>query len=130
MSENDREKRRLTAKQRRAIEALLSGATKGQAADAAGVTPRTLSRWRSLPEFDDELRWRSNQAIDDATRRLTGGLDRMVDVLLAVAEDAESPASVRVRAALGWINAQVKLVELNEVIERLEALESVVHGVK
>jgi len=130
MSENDQEKRRLTVKQRRAIEALLCGSTKGQAADAAGVTPRTLTRWRSQPEFDDELRRRSNQAIDDATRRLTGGLDRMVEVLLSVAEDVESPASVRVRAALGWINAQIKFIELNEVLERLETLEAVVNGVK
>jgi transcriptional regulator with XRE-family HTH domain len=125
MSENDRKTGQLTAKQRRAIDALLQGQTKSQAATAAGVTPRTLSRWlHENVAFSDELTRLSKTSVHDAARRLTGGLDRMLDVLLKVAESNEESASVRIRAALGWLNAQIRLVEQSEIVARLDELEA------
>lgn len=123
MSQNVQETRRLTPKQRRALDALLSGATVGHASGAAGVTTRTLARWRLQPDFSHELRRRTTQAVGDATRRLAGSLDVAVDVLRLVMLDATEPAAVRVRAAKVALDTGLRLMELTEVLERLETLE-------
>jgi len=46
----------ISAKQRRAIVALLSERTVRAAAQKAGIGERTLTRWRANPDFDRELR--------------------------------------------------------------------------
>jgi hypothetical protein len=51
MSENESEKRELTVKQIKAIEALLSQPTTATAAKAAGVSQATLFRWLNDPTF-------------------------------------------------------------------------------
>ena len=124
MSENDAKS--LTTKQRKALEALLSGSKVKDAALAAGVTSRTVQRWRDTEAFAFELQRRSTLAVKDAATRMTANMDAMLDVLLAVAEDEAAPRHVRVRAALGWIDRQAKVVELAEILERLDALESLV----
>jgi len=130
MSENVQQKKQLTPRQLRAVDALLSGATYQDAAKSAGVTDKTLSRWRKQPAFDDELRRRGTVAVSDASRRLTGTLDNAVDVLREVMNDEEAPQSVRIRAARYILDAATKLLELSEVMERLEALEQVVANVR
>jgi ribonuclease HII len=126
MSENVSKK--LTTKQRKALDALLEGAKIKDAALVAGVATRTLQRWREQEAFAFELQRRSTQATKDAARRLTGNMDDMLDVLLELAIDKLGmvPYSVRVRAALGWIDRQAKLVEMADILARLEALEAVV----
>lgn len=130
MSENVT--RKLTTKQRKGLEALLAGAKVKDAALKAGVATRTIQRWRDENEaFAFELQRLSTQATKDAARRLTGNMDDMLDVLLKIANDERGmvPPGVRVRAALGWIDRQARLVEMAEILERLEALEQVVsHG--
>jgi hypothetical protein len=124
MSENG--VKNLTPRQRKAIEALLAGAKLNEAAVAAGVHPRTLSRWKEQEAFAFHLRRLSTLAVKDAATRLTGGMDAMLDVLQEVALDDEAPRHVRIRAALGWIDRQTKLVEVADILERLESLEAVV----
>ena len=121
MSPNDTKK--LTARQKKAIEALLSGYKVKDAALAVGVSDRTLARWRDDKAFASELQRRSGQAVKDAATRMTGNMDAMLDVLLEVANDDMAPRHVRVRAATSWIDRQGRLVELAEVLERLDALE-------
>jgi len=126
MSENVQQKRRLTPKQRRAIEALLSGQTKTQASAAAGVTLRTLARWRDIPVFEEELRRRSTKAVSDATLRLTGTLDLAVATMRDVMEDKDAAHSVRLRAAKIASDSAIRLLEVTEVLERIESLEAVI----
>lgn len=130
MSENDRETvPRLSAKQHKALEALLSGMTKGDAATSAGVTPRTLNRW--LHEdvlFWDTLQQESRTAVFDATRRLTATLDTAVTVMASVMEDVSAPAAVRLRAAQVVTETAVKLIETSDILKRLEELETRLTG--
>ena len=118
--------KRLTPKQRKAIDALLAGAKQKDAALAANVTYRTLARWHQQEAFASELQRRSTAATKDAALRLTGGLDAMLDVLLEVAQDEDAPRHVRVRAATAWLDRQLKVVELADVLERLDRREEVV----
>ena len=123
MSENGTQM--LTSKQRKAIEALLEGAKVKEAALVAGVATRTIHRWREDEAFALELHQRNTHAIKDAARRLTAHMDDMLDVLLAIAKDEQGmySESVRVRAALGWIDRQIRMMETTEVLERILRLE-------
>ncbi len=123
MSENGTQM--LTSKQRKAIEALLEGAKVKEAALVAGVSTRTLQRWREQEAFALELHQRNTHAIKDAAMRLTAHFDDMLDVLLAIAKDEQGmySESVRVRAALGWIDRQIRMMETTEVLERILRLE-------
>ena len=113
----------LSTKQRKALESLLSGVKVKEAALAGGVTERTIHRWQNEAAFAAELRERSTLATRNAARRLTAGMDDMLDVLLAIALDEETPRHTRVRAALGWLDRQLKVTELAEVLARIERLE-------
>lgn len=130
MSDNVRETvPRLSAKQHKALEALLSGATKGDAATAAGVTTRTLNRWLSEDVlFWDTLQGESQRAVFDATRRLTAAMDMAVTTMTAVMSDADAPAAVRLRAAQVSMETAVKLIEVTDILRRLEELETRLTG--
>ena len=131
MSENGSRDKKLSAKQRAAIAALLDGKSYGQTALVAGVSERTLFRWRDeVPEFNYELERRGRHAIRDATTQLTGGLETAISFLLDVVNDRDAPYSVRVRAALGLIDKQLSLVEQSEIVERLAALEQRINEIK
>ena len=124
MSENDAKS--LTWKQKKALSSLLTGAKVKDAALVAGVAERTVYRWQTEEAFALELHRRSTLATKDAARRLTTGLDDMLDVIMSIAKDEDATDHVRVRAANAWIGHQYKLVELGDVLERLDALEQVV----
>ena len=120
---------KLSAKQHRALEALLSGTTKSDAATAAGVTPRTLNRWLSEDVlFWDTLRSESQKAVFDATRRLTAAMDTAVTTMTAVMSDADAPAAVRLRAAQVVTETAIKLIETSDILRRLEELETRLTG--
>jgi hypothetical protein len=121
MAKNNQETR-LSAKQQRAIEALLNGRTKGQAA-AAGVIPRTLSRWLANADFQTELNTASDQAVKQAATRLKSTLDTAVTVMRETMEDKRVNAAVRLRAADMAASHAMKLVEMAELLERIEKLE-------
>lgn len=131
MSENGSRNKKLTSKQYAAMAALLDGKSYSQAALVAGVSERTVFRWRDeVAEFNDELERRGRRAIRDATTQLTGGLETAISFLLAVVNDQDAPYSVRVRAALGLIDKQLSLVEQTEIVERIAALEQRLNEIK
>jgi hypothetical protein len=123
MTGNSNKKQKLTAKQRACIAALVDGQNYSQSAMTAGVSTRTIARWRELPHFEQALQRAGQVAMVDATRQLTAGLETAVSFLLAVIENEKAPFSVRTRAALGLIDRQIRLVETTEIMARLEALE-------
>lgn len=114
----------LRSNQRRAIEALLSGMTKGQAAAAAGVQPATLSRWLSEDDFQTVLREQGDRALQSAAVRLQGTLDEAVTVFRDVMVDEETSPAVRLRAADMVAGHTLKLMEITNLVERIEALEA------
>jgi len=124
MSENVREKK-LTGAQRAALDALASGASRDQAADAADRTRRTLDRWiDGDPAFQRALNEASEAAIADAARRLNGLLRHAVNAIAYVLQHPDEPGGhARLRAAQMTIDAAVKLRELTTIHERLARLE-------
>ncbi len=74
--------------------------------------------------FWNTLQAENRKAVFDATRRLTAAMDTAVTVMTEVMQDAAAPAAVRLRAAQVVTETALKLIEANDVIERLEELET------
>lgn len=113
----------LTPKQHRAILALLSTKSVGEAAKLAKVGERTLWRWMGDPLFRANLAGAEADMIDAATRRLLQMQDGAIETVKAIMQDAEASPTVRLRAAQAVLDYLLKLRELRNVEQRLTALE-------
>lgn len=118
----------ITPPQTRAIAALMTSRTQGEAAKAAGVKLRSIQRWSREPEFLSALRSAESEAISQAVRRLSSLATEAAEALAAVMRDPETPASVRVGAARGILTALLPLREQVTLEERIAALEEVHNG--
>ena len=86
-----------------AIAALMTQRNQEEAARAAGISVKTLQRWLRLPEFLEEYRRARREAVEQAYSRAQQNSSTAVSVLLKPMADPETPASVRVRAALSIV---------------------------
>jgi hypothetical protein len=114
---------KLTAKQERALVALLDCGEIKQAAETAGVTKVTLWRWLQLPAFQSRYRRARRQLVETAIAQLQSACTIAVRVLREVAEDNQSPASSRVAAAKTIIEQSIGAIELMDLQDRVETLE-------
>ncbi len=117
------EDKRLTAKQVKALEALLDGQNVQTAAALAGVNRKTVARWLQDATFWTTYQVNSRASLELAARRLTGKLDAAVELLGAVMDDATAPAGVRLRAAQLALDGSLRLLEVADIQERITALE-------
>src|SRR5712691_2207196 len=88
----------LSAKQRKTIAAILSERTLGDAAKAAGVNIRTITRWMADPAFKRELDAACLRLIDETVRRLAVISGKAVLILEWAMAKADKDAT-KVRAA-------------------------------
>jgi Flp pilus assembly protein TadB len=109
--------------QRRFVERLAEGESIAQAGKSVGVSRRTAYRWAGDPRVRVALSALQDAALSDVARRLQAGARTMLDVLERVAADCSEPASVRLRAALGWLDLSFRATELLDLAQRLEELE-------
>ena len=114
----------LTPKQDKALTALLSADTVKDAAKAAGVNEATLWRWLQAPLFQQHYRSLRRQLVEAAVAQLQRDCTTAVRVLRQIAEDIQAPASARVTAARAIIDQSVAAVELMDIQERVERLEA------
>lgn len=108
------------AKKTIALDAILAGRTQGEAANLAGVSMRTMSRWNA--EFKPILEEHQAALVDKASRRLAILADKAIDAL----EDnlsQDTPAYVRIGASKAVLDYLLKLRGLVEVEARLTKLE-------
>lgn len=91
---------RLTAKQRAAISALMSGASVSGAAKTAGVDRSTLHRWmRGHTAFHREMETLGDEAFLSVRHRLTGVAEKAVE-RLEIGILANDPALIGANAQL------------------------------
>lgn len=117
------ENERLSAKQTRAIDALLVAPTIRAAAKAAKVSEATLWRWLNEPAFDRAYREIREKLLKTTITALQARGNQAVQTLVDVMEDALSPAGSRVQAARAILELSIKSRELIEMEERLRAIE-------
>src|SRR5215217_4167043 len=112
----------LTARQEKAVAALITSKTVEEAAAKAGVSPRTLYRWQHEdPLFQAEWRSRRRAALDTAIASLQSGCIEAVEVLRGAL--GERNVHARIRAALGLLEHGLAANAQFELDQRLRALE-------
>jgi hypothetical protein len=116
----------LSAKQGKAIAALLSSKTVLGAAELAGVSARTLTRWLADDDFKAALLEAESEAIDAATRRLIGLQGAAIDTLQETLSDRKALPGIRMRAAQSILDFLMRLRDLRNIEKRLAALEAII----
>jgi hypothetical protein len=101
----------LTQKQENAILALLSHQGIENAANAAGVSARTLLRWLKEPAFEKAYMAARKTAFRQSLARLQQMSGAAVSTLGKIMVDQTAPPSTRVRAAECIINQGAKAIE-------------------
>jgi hypothetical protein len=114
----------LSAKQQRAIAALLTKPTIEEAAKAAGVSRATLYRWLAERAFQTALADAERRLLETTSRGLIALSTKALAVTEAVLDDQSVPASTRLRAADVTLNRLLQLRELVSLEERIAALEA------
>lgn len=116
---------KLTGKKAKALEGLLEGLNIQDAALAAGVNRKTLSKWLNYDvPFWKAYQQHSQSSLQLAARRMTSKLDMAVELLTSVMEDDEAPPAVRLRAAAQVIDGSLRLLDSADFAERLAILEA------
>lgn len=121
-------KSNLTPRQRRAVRALAAGDGLTEAAQAAGVTERTLYRWRQQPVFIDALRQADDEMLSHLARALNAASRDALAVLVGVVRDEKAAPGVRVRAASEILKQRAAFYELFNLADRLAELEGEIGG--
>ena len=115
---------RNSVRRQRAIESLLGGNSLSATAAAAGVSVRTLRRWRSDPRFVGELRASRDEVFADSCAALTSLSRKAVSTMQRILDDENASDSLRLRAAIEVLEASVRISNV-DVVERIAALERV-----
>ena len=111
-----------------AVAALLDCRSVKEAAAAVGMHENTLLRWMSEPAFEAMYKDARRQVLNAAIGRLQGLVSVAVQTLHDVMVDGEAPSSSRVSAARATLETAIKLAEVQELAERLEAVEKQLDG--
>ena len=113
----------LTAKQAKAVEALLAEPTIARAAAVAGSNERTLRRWLRLAQFRAALLRARREAFGQAIGLTQKYAAHAVVALVKVLNDAAAPPSAKVTAAAVVLRFGREGLELDDLAERVDALE-------
>jgi hypothetical protein len=109
-------------KKEAAIAALLTQKNHEEAARATGIDLKTFKRWMLLPEFIEEYRRARWEVVEQAYARVQQNTPAAASVLLKLMVDPATPASSRIRAALGTFGLAREALDL-DIETRLSALE-------
>ena len=113
---------KLTAKQHKAIAALMSSPTIGAAAQVVGVNERTLYTWLEDDTFSAAYRAARREAVGQAIARLqqisSPAVDRLEQLMVC------GKPAIELGAARTILEMAVKAVELEDLAARLAALET------
>lgn len=123
MAQNKDKPLHLTAKQIKGVDALLAADTVEQAAERAGVTRTTLYRWLRNEAFASELTKAKRRLVQQGILKLQRAVSDAVKVLVDISKDKDAPASSRVSAAREILTQALKGLELEDLKERVDALE-------
>lgn len=108
-----------------ALDALLAGASQTEAAQAAGISPRTLRAWlHDDPDFSRAYTLGCTELAKRAGRRAQAAAGQALDALVEIAANGEAPPAARVSAARALLDQANAATEALDVLARLDALEA------
>lgn len=113
----------MTEKQAKALVALLSNPTREKAAAAAGITSKTLRAYLQDAEFAEEYKKATSEMISEAADISKKTLSPAIGILYSIAKNAKENGQIRVSACRSLLEFGLKLVEIHDIMQRLERLE-------
>jgi hypothetical protein len=116
----------LSLQQEQLILAMLRSPTKGDAARAAGVPPRTMYNWLRTPTFRAALRAARRGLFDNALMGLDRNSAAAVQLLADVVADKAEEIGIRVRAATKLLDRAFKAQDSIAIEEELADLRAIV----
>jgi len=105
------------------VMALLQQPSMEKAAKLVGISPVTAWRMSKTAEFQKEYRRARREAYGQSMARLQQASSAAVSTLLAVMEDPDNPAAVRLRAAECVLQHATDSFESEELAARVDAVE-------
>jgi len=115
-------------KKEEAIAALLLQRNVEEEARSNGVNPNTLLRWLKIPDFRDEYRRARREVVSQSVARLQQATGFATTAILKLMSDQNVSPAVRLRAAELVHSLSNKGIEMEDVLERVEALERAAAG--
>lgn len=123
------EEKKITPKQHQAIQAILAGKTRAEAAEAAGINDRTIYKWLQDEAFTRALRTAETQAITTAQAALIARIEENLEILDNIKRGANTSDNARIRAVqlqldtiLQWRAALITEERITAIEARLEGL--------
>ena len=128
MTKND-DRKNLTRLQRKAVPAVVTTSTAREAAIVADCSESSIYKWLQEPAFKAAVAEYEKVIRDAIDHRLTTGANEALDVIGEVMQgtitDTEDlRASVRLRAAIAWMDTHIKTREDLDIERRVSALEA------
>jgi transposase-like protein len=114
----------LTSKQDKVILALLSNPSIADAAKDAGVNPSTVFRWLQDEEFHAAYMKARHDSVKNAVAKLQSSAGDAVAVLTEIMNDKTAVVYARLTAAKSVLELSFKAIELEDLAQRVEELES------
>jgi hypothetical protein len=109
-------------KKESAIAALLTERNHAEAARAVGINLSTLKRWMREPEFIEDYRRARWEVVEQGYARVQQNTPAAASILMKMMVDPATPASSRIRAALGMFMLAREALDL-DIETRVAALE-------
>ena len=114
---------KLSRAKQTAIAALLTNPSIAAAASAAGIAERTIYRWLKISSFQQAFAAARQECVKQALTTIQQTMTAAVEVLCEVMNDPKAPASSRISAARIVIDNGIRVSEIENIEERLSALE-------
>ena len=111
-------------KQEDAIVALINHPTVRLAAEAVGVSEKTMYRWLGEPDFAREHRKARRLAFTQAITLTNKYAPMAVQTLAKIANDTTAPHSARVSASAALLKFSREAIELDDLAGRLDEVEA------
>jgi hypothetical protein len=113
----------VSRKQERAIVALLTHNTLGEASIAVGIGEATIFRWLNDPKFAARYKAARREVWSQSLAVLQKAATDAALTLKKIATDEDAPASARVSAARAILEHSRAGIEVEELEERISNLE-------
>lgn len=118
----------LSSDRLKAIDVIVAGGDDTAAAEASGVTARTIRRWKSEPVFAEAILRAQDEMLEKVSVDLARTARAAVAVLRIFLADATMKPQVRLRAAEILLNSTLRWRELRDIERRLTTLEESVNA--
>ena len=114
--------RKLTPRQKSAVQLLALGKTQTEVNETLGLGVNTLTGWKRLPAFQEELERVQREIFADALGQALNGVADAVQCLRDICKDKKVSASARVAAAKALIEASGDRLALAPIMRDYERL--------